>query len=326
MIMSETLLRVENLHTYFFNEIGVAKAVDSVSFTIERGEVLGLVGESGCGKSITARSIIRLIPSPPGKIINGKIMYVGSDVLKMSNKQIRSIRGNKIAMIFQEPMTSLNPVFTIGNQIQEAIMLHQNLSIKEARFKTEEMLFQVGIASPKKRYSDYPHQLSGGMRQRVMIAMALSCKPGLLIADEPTTALDVTIQAQILDLLLQLQESYKMGILLITHDLGIIAETADKIAIMYAGKIIEQADVYTIFEQPSHPYTQGLINSIPATKQNQSRGKNLEAIPGIVPNLQALPKGCKFQDRCSQCYDTCREFDPVLKEIQPGHFVSCHLH
>ena len=324
--MAEPFLAVNDLHTYFFTEPGIIRAVDGVSFSVNRGEVLGLVGESGCGKSVTARSIIRLIPSPPGRIVRGNVTYDGRDLLALSDKQIRELRGNQIAMIFQEPMTSLNPVFTVGNQIMETIMLHQNLSLRQARTKGEDMLTQVGIASPGRRLKEYPHQLSGGMRQRVMIAMALCCEPDLLIADEPTTALDVTIQAQILELMIQLQERYGMAIILITHDLGVIAETADKIAVMYAGKIVERADVYTVFDKPAHPYTRGLIDSIPVIDQYSSGRTPLPAISGMVPHLLSLPPGCNFQDRCSYRFEPCLEVDPPLQEIESGHWVACHLH
>jgi oligopeptide/dipeptide ABC transporter ATP-binding protein len=285
---------------------------------------MGIVGESGSGKSVTAMSILRLIPSPPGKIVDGKIIFDGQDLLKLSEKEIRKIRGNKIAMIFQEPMTSLNPVFTIGSQIMEAILLHQDVTKEEAREKAIEMLRLVGIPAPEKRVDDYPHQFSGGMRQRAMIAMALSCNPSLLIADEPTTALDVTIQAQILDLMLDIKE--KVGdasIILITHDLAVVAEVCDKVTVMYCGKVMEQTDVYTLFKNPKHPYTIGLLNSIPGIKI-KTKDQKLYTIPGIVPSIFDLPKGCKFCTRCERADEKCKLEEPELKEIEPGHFVRCH--
>jgi len=324
--MPETLLEVSDLHTHFFTDQGVVRAVDGVSFSVRRDEVLGVVGESGCGKSVTVRSIMRLIPSPPGRITKGRIVFDGHDILALSDRQIRDLRGNQIAMIFQEPMTSLNPVFTVGTQIMEAIILHQNLSGKEARSNAEDMLAKVGITSPRQRLKEYPHQLSGGMRQRVMIAMALSCEPELLIADEPTTALDVTIQAQILDLITHLRERYGMATIFITHDLGVIAETVDNIIVMYAGKIVEQADVFTIFENPAHPYTQGLIDSIPVIDRHSKSKTILPAIPGIVPNLLTLSPGCHFQDRCSYAFKLCSTADPPLYQVEPGHLVACYMY
>jgi peptide/nickel transport system ATP-binding protein/oligopeptide transport system ATP-binding protein len=297
-----------------------------VTFSLRRGEVLGIVGESGCGKSVTALSIMRLIASPPGRITDGSITFEGQDLLALSEREIQDIRGNRIAMIFQEPMTSLNPVFTVGYQISEAIRLHQNLNKKEAWELATDMLNRVGIPSPGKRIKEYPHQLSGGMRQRVMIAMALSCRPGLLIADEPTTALDVTIQAQILDLMAHLREQYGMAIMFITHDLGVIAENADNIVVMYAGEIVETAGVETIFENPAHPYTQGLINSIPTIDEQSQSKALLQAIPGIVPNLLDLRPGCHFQDRCAHAFGICSEEEPPLYEVEEGHYAACFLH
>lgn len=324
--MTEDLLDVRNLHTHFFTHDGVVKAVDDVTFSVRRGEVLGIVGESGCGKSVTALSIMRLIASPPGRITSGTITFEGQDLLSLSDREIREIRGNRIAMIFQEPMTSLNPLFSVGFQIAEALVLHQNLGRKEAWGRATEMLDSVGIPSPKVRIREFPHQLSGGMRQRVMIAMALSCRPSLLIADEPTTALDVTVQAQILDLIAHLREQYGMAVMFITHDLGVIAENADHVIVMYAGKIVENADVYAIFENPAHPYTQGLLNSIP-TVEEQSRSRTLlKAIPGIVPNLLALPAGCHFRDRCAFAIERCSKEEPALFEVEEEHYTACFLY
>lgn len=321
--MSESL-QIKNLKTSFFLEQGELKAVNNVSFKLSKGETLGIVGESGCGKSVTALSVMRLIQEPPGKIVGGEIFYQGKDLLKLPIDQMRHIRGNKVSMIFQEPMTSLNPVFTIGNQIEEAIELHQDLSAKEVKNKAIEMLKLVGIPSPERRIKDYPHQLSGGMRQRVMIAMALSCEPEILIADEPTTALDVTIQAQILDLLRKLQDEFGMAIMLITHDLGIVAEIADRVIVMYAGKIVEEADIEEIFELPLHPYTIGLLKSIPSLQMaHRGREERLQTIPGMVPNILEIGKGCPFEDRCFLRVPHCKEEEPELREIKPGHWVSC---
>jgi len=320
---NEALLKIENLKTHFMTGSGIIKAVDGIDIEIKRGETLGLVGESGCGKSVTALSILRLIPTPPGKIVDGKIYFNGKNLLELENREMRKIRGNKISMIFQEPMTSLNPVFTIGNQIAEVIMLHQRLKKKEAYQKTIEMLGKVSIPSPEKRIKEYPHQLSGGMRQRVMIAMALSCNPSLLIADEPTTALDVTIQAQILELINNLKNDFGMSVLLITHDLGIVAEVCQNVAIMYAGRIVEYADVYTIFEKPLHPYTRGLLASAKKDGNNGRLKGRLFAIPGNVPNPLDLPKGCKFAPRCPIAEPYHFEEEPPLKEVEPGHLAAC---
>lgn len=314
----EKILEVKNLETSFTTDGGVIKAVDQVSFDVFKGKTLGIVGESGCGKSVTSLSIMRLIPNPPGRITGGEILYKGKNLLSLPIHEMRKIRGNEISMIFQEPMTSLNPVFTIGNQICEAIELHQDLSKKEIRNKAIEMLKLVGIPSPEKRIDEYPHQLSGGMRQRVMIGMALSCNPQVLIADEPTTALDVTIQAQILDLLRDLQDRVGMGIILITHDLGVVAEVAQDVVVMYAGRVVEQGTVRDIFKNPKHPYTRGLLSSIPSIGK-----KRLEAIPGIVPSLLELPQGCRFQERCSFVTEACKGVEPSLREVNPGHSIRC---
>ncbi|HPT84153.1 MAG TPA: ABC transporter ATP-binding protein [Limnochordia bacterium] len=318
--MSDILLSVRDLKTYFYTDDGVVPAVDGVSFELERGGTLGIVGESGCGKSVTSLTIMGLIPQPPGKIEGGVIEFEGRDLLKLSEAEMRHIRGNEISMIFQEPMTSLNPVFTVGNQIMEAIMLHQNASKTEAREKAIEMLRLVGIPSPEKRIDDYPHQMSGGMRQRVMIAMALSCNPKLLIADEPTTALDVTIQAQILDLMRELQRELGTAIMMITHDLGVIAELVDKVVVMYTGRIVEAADTYTIFKNPKHPYTIGLLASIPRL---DSDGSRLQAIPGTVPTPGNFPKGCGFHPRCAFARDLCTRTSPPSFDLGNGHQVAC---
>lgn len=301
-----------------------AKAVDDVSFNIYEGEVLGIVGESGSGKSVTAYSITRLIPDPPGKIVSGEVIYKGKDLLKLSFEEMKVYRGKEIAMIFQEPMTSLNPVMKIGDQIMEVLLNHENISKEEAFKKASGMLELVGIPDPEKRMKDYPHQFSGGMRQRVMIAMALSCHPALLIADEPTTALDVTIQAQILELMLRLKkEREEAAILLITHNLGVVAETCDRVIVMYGGKIQEIADVEDLFEKPMHPYTEGLLSSLP--NPDKPKGK-LRAIPGIIPHILELPKGCKFATRCEKVYDKCWISEPELIEKEEKHFVRCHLY
>ncbi|HLB59909.1 MAG TPA: ABC transporter ATP-binding protein [Bdellovibrionota bacterium] len=319
----EPVLRIENLKTAFHTDLGSIMAVDGVDLELYKGKTLGLVGESGCGKSVASLYVIRLIQTPPGEIVEGRILYHGKDLLKFSESAMRKIRGNNISMIFQEPMTSLNPVFTVGNQIIEAIRLHQKLNRKDAFNKALEMLKIVGIPAPEKRIRDYPHQLSGGMRQRVMIAMALSCDPDILIADEPTTALDVTIQAQILELLDGLQEKLGMSMLLITHDLGVVAETADEVAVMYAGKIVERASAQETFNFPLHPYTVGLLRSVPKYGATGERGK-LETIPGIVPDLLELPRGCRFQERCPLVSEVCRGEEPVLVEKRPNHWVACY--
>jgi oligopeptide/dipeptide ABC transporter ATP-binding protein len=316
------LMQVKDLCTSFFTPDGEVRAVDGVSFEIEKGKTLGLVGESGCGKSVTALSIMRLLPSPPGKVVAGQVNLRGKDLLQLSGEAMRRIRGNEISMVFQEPMTSLNPVFTIGNQIGEAIRLHQGLGRRETREKTTEMLRLVKIAEPESRIDDYPHQLSGGMRQRVMIAMALSCNPSLLIADEPTTALDVTIQAQILELMKELQGKLGMALLLITHDLGVVAEQADEVAIMYAGKMVERARPEEVFSRPLHPYTVGLLNSLPG--MGGENKKRLDAIPGVVPSPLNLPGGCRFRDRCSKAGGICAGSEPELSEVAERHWVSCY--
>ena len=318
------LLEVKNLKTQFKTDDGTFFAVDDVSFALKEGETLGIVGESGCGKSVTSLSIMRLIPNPPGKIASGEIIFRGKNLLALSDEEMRKIRGNEIAMIFQEPMTSLNPVFTIGFQIAEAINLHQaNLSRAEVRQKTIDMLKLVGIPEPDKRVDEYPHQLSGGMRQRVMIAMALSCNPRLLIADEPTTALDVTIQAQILELVRRLQKEFNASMILITHDLGVVAETCNNVAVMYAGKIVEYGSAEDIFYRPRNRYTRGLLNSIPHFETGKRR-ERLETIPGVVPSMLNLPKGCRFNERCKSATDRCFQEVPVLNKIDQGqHQVAC---
>jgi len=318
----EELLRVEDLKTYFLTYEGTIKAVDGVSLTINKGETLGLVGESGCGKSVTALSIMRLVQSPPGKIVGGKIFFEGKNLLDISEKEMRKIRGCKISMIFQEPMTSLDPMFTIGSEIMEVLQLHQNLKKDEAKKKAIESLCTVRFPDPEKRIDDYPHELSGGMRQRVMIAMALSCNPALLIADEPTTALDVTIQSQILKLIEDLRKEFNTSVLLITHDLGVIAKTCDNVALMYAGYIVEYTDVYTFFREPLHPYAKGLMKSIPRL---DSEIKKLEIIKGLVPNLLDLPPGCPFHPRCDFCFELCTKKMPELINIGKNHLVRCHL-
>lgn len=317
------LLRIDGLRVSFYTDLGVARAVDGLSLSVAPGSILGMVGESGCGKSVTALSILRLVKSPPGKIEAGKIWFEGRDLLEIPLGEMRKIRGNRISMIFQEPMTSLNPVFTVGEQISETFILHQGLSKKEAQERSIDMLRKVGIPAPEKRVRDYPHQLSGGMRQRVMIAMAIACKPRLMIADEPTTALDVTIQAQILDVMLKLKEEIGTSIILITHNLGVIAETAQSVAVLYAGKMVEYAEVHELFNHPGHPYTVGLLRSIPRPDEIDRKGKRLEAIGGVVPSLIHLPQGCKFNDRCTRVTDRCRQEEPPLVEIAPGHFCCC---
>lgn len=322
MDKKKELLKVNNLKTYFFTHEGIVKAVDAVSFSINKGETLGIVGESGSGKSVTALSIMRLIPQPPGKIVSGEIIFEGQNLCTLTERKMRKIRGRKISMIFQEPMTSLDPVFTIGQEIVETILLHQPLTKKEAYKKAVQMLEVVGIPDANKRMKNYPHELSGGMRQRVMIAMALSCNPALLIADEPTTALDVTIQAQILRLMNELKKEFNTSVLMITHDLGVISEMCDYVAVMYAGHIVEYTDIYTIFEKPLHPYTKGLNKSIPRMDKET---KNLDTIKGVVPNLLHLPPGCPFAPRCEYAYEKCFKEIPELIEVEPRHLVKCHL-
>ncbi len=315
------ILEVKNLRTHFFTEKGVVKAVDGISFEVKESKTLGIVGESGCGKSITAMSLMRLL-SRPGKIVEGEVLYKGQDLIKLEENDMRMIRGNEMSIIFQEPMTSLNPVFTIGFQIMEVLILHQKITKDEARQKAIEMLKIVGIPRGEKIVDEYPHQLSGGMRQRVMIAIALACQPKILIADEPTTALDVTIQAQILELMNDLKNKLNTAIIIITHDLGVIAEMADDVIVMYSGKIVEKSDVKTIFAQPTHPYTLGLLASVP--KLNEE-AEFLESIDGSVPNPLKLPQGCYFNPRCKFAIDQCRKEQPELKELSPGHFVSCFV-
>ncbi|MBN1550777.1 ABC transporter ATP-binding protein [bacterium] len=323
------LLRVNDLVTVFNTEDGIIRAVDNVFFNVNIQETLGLVGESGCGKSVTSLSIMRLVPDPPGKVVQGEILFQKRDLLKLQESEMRKIRGKEISMIFQEPMTSLNPVFTIGDQISETIILHEHLSRKAALLKAVEMLNEVSIPDPQKRIREYPHQLSGGMRQRVMIAMALSCHPKLLIADEPTTALDVTIQAQILDLLAKLKQDFQLSMLLITHDLGVVAEVADRVAVMYAGKIVEQANVRDLYAKPLHPYTQGLLRSVPRLDHNKDgTGKHkLQTIEGTVPNLAKLPSGCAFASRCPRAQPICKDPERmILTEPESKHWVRCVLY
>ena len=325
--MAERLLDVKNLKTYFFTDEGVVRAVDGVDLYIEKGETLGVVGESGCGKSVTALSIMKLIPQPPGRIVEGEINYNGTNLVTLAPNRMRKIRGKEISMIFQEPMTSLNPVFTVGEQIAEAIRLHEGLGRREAMAKTVDMLKLVHIPNAERRVKEYPHQLSGGMRQRIMIAMALSCNPKLLIADEPTTALDVTIQAQILELLNELKARLRMAIMLITHDMGVIAETAQRVVVMYAAKVAEEASVTDLFKEPLHPYTQGLLRSIPRIDLAATERRRLEVIGGTVPTLRGdIAPGCRFAPRCPFVKPVCTEKDPVLKEVKPGHKVSCWLY
>ena len=319
---NKNLLEIKNLQTYFYVRGNTAKALDDVSLTIKSGQTLGLVGESGCGKSVTAHSIMRLIPDPPGKIEGGQIFFEGRDLLTVPKAQMRKIRGNRISMIFQEPMTSLNPVFPVGDQVGEVIRLHQGLSRRSTRERVTEMFQLVGIPAAETRLSDYPHQLSGGMRQRVMIAMALACNPQLMIADEPTTALDVTIQAQILDLMNKLREETGAAILFITHDLGVIAEMAQYVAVMYAGKVMEYTDVKTIYADPKNPYTVGLLQSIPVLGK-ENKADRLDTISGVVPSLFNLPSGCLFSDRCPDVFDDCRHVEPDMYRVSDNHLVRC---
>ncbi len=315
------LLRVKDLKTYFFTEDGVVKAVDGVSYDVEEGETLGLVGESGCGKSVSALSILRLIPHPPGKIVGGEVWFDGQDLLKVDEDEIRHIRGNRIAMVFQEPMTSLNPVLTIGRQITEALELHLKLDKDAARRRAAELLDMVGIPDAAKRLNDYPHQFSGGMRQRVMIAMALSCNPKLLLADEPTTALDVTIQAQILEIMARLSRELGTAVVIITHNLGVVARYADRVNVMYAGKIVESASALEVYGHPRHPYTVGLLRSVP--RLDQARKDRLEPIEGVPPDLANLPKGCSFAPRCKWRQQICLEQGPPLAMVGEGHMSAC---
>ncbi|MFN8443205.1 MAG: ABC transporter ATP-binding protein [Caldilineaceae bacterium] len=321
---------VRNLHTYFFLERGIVKAVNGVNLRLEQKSTLGVVGESGCGKSITAMSIMRLLKSPPGKIVDGQILFrqrngdvVDLAKLPANGQQMRSIRGGDIAMVFQEPMTSLNPLYTVGNQIAEAVKLHQNVGDREALERAEEMLRRVQISDPARRVKQYPHQLSGGMRQRVMIALALSCNPSVLVADEPTTALDVTVQAQILELMQKLQDEFQSSIMLITHNLGVVSQMADAVAVMYLGKVVEYAPTKNIFHDPLHPYTQGLLKSIPVLGRKATM---LDPIKGMVPSPSDIIQGCPFADRCPRVMAHCRQEAPVLREIRTGHQVSCWLY
>lgn len=319
--MSEFLLDVKNVKTHFFTDKGVVKAVDGVDFKIKKGETLGIVGESGSGKSVTSMSVMQLVEEP-GETVEGTIVFKGDDLLKKSVKEMQAIRGNEISMIFQEPMTSLNPVFKIGEQIMEVLMLHQDMNKEQARNKAIEMLRIVGLPRAERVVDDYPHQLSGGMRQRVMIAMALACEPSLLIADEPTTALDVTIQAQILKLMNDLKKELGTAIMLITHDLGVVAQMADHVIVMYCGKVVEDAPVEELFENPHHPYTKGLMKSIPSLEDDKSR---LDSIEGMVPHPLHLPEGCYFEPRCPYAIEKCKTHKPELNEIAPGHKVSCFV-
>ncbi|WP_201712847.1 ABC transporter ATP-binding protein [Rossellomorea arthrocnemi] len=317
------VLEVKNLKTHFTSKKGVTKAVDGIDFVLHQGETLGIVGESGCGKSMTSLSILRLVPSPPGKIVDGTVELKGKDILQMSDSELRKVRGNQISMIFQEPMTSLNPVIPVGEQIAEAIRVHQKLGRKEAWEKSVEMLELVGIPSPRQRAKQEPFQLSGGMRQRVMIAMALACNPEVLIADEPTTALDVTIQAQILELMKDLQKRLNMGIIFITHDLGVVAELCDKVAVMYAGQVVEYSSTEALFSHPKHPYTNGLLSSLPKLYEDQ---EELQTMPGNVPSPYDMPKGCRFSPRCPLATEQCHEEEPQLHSLEDGSQIRCFLY
>lgn len=317
-----SLLQVKGLKTWFDTDRGTVKAVDGISFSIRPAETLGIVGESGCGKSVTSLSIMRLLPRPAGRVAGGEIFFRGRNLLDLSEREMRSVRGNEISMIFQEPMTSLNPVFTVGRQIMEPLMLHQGLNRDEALDRSVEMLRVVGIPNPERRAREYPHQLSGGQRQRAMIAMALACNPSLLIADEPTTALDVTVQAQILELVNELKKTFGSAVMLITHDLGVIAQTAQRVVVMYAGKVVEEADVVPLFGDPLHPYTQGLLSSIPRLDEDRER---LEVIPGVVPNPLDFPPGCRFHNRCPHCFDLCRREEPPLFLMEGSRRCRCWL-
>jgi oligopeptide/dipeptide ABC transporter ATP-binding protein len=323
---AEPVLEIDDLKTHFFAPEGVVRAVDGVSYAVHGGETLGVVGESGCGKSVTALSVLRLVASPPGRIVGGAIRLLGKNLLSLSEAEMEKIRGNDISMIFQEPMTSLNPLLTVGRQISEAVVLHQKLSQRDAMDQAIETLRRVHIPEPEQRARAYPHQLSGGMRQRVMIAMALSCNPKVLIADEPTTALDVTIQAQILDLMRELQDTLGTAIILITHDMGVVAETADRVVVMYAGRKVEEAAVDDLFEHPGHPYTRGLFGSLPnleVAARSKERRARLTEIKGMVPSLADLPQGCSFAPRCAFATEECRAAYPPLRRLRPGHLVAC---
>ncbi|MFZ7127451.1 MAG: ABC transporter ATP-binding protein [Desulfobacterales bacterium] len=318
------LLDIRHLRTHFRSPQGTVRAVEDVSLSVDTGEILGIVGESGCGKSVLSLSILRLLPIPPAHFAGGEIGFEGKDLLRYSTEEIRRIRGNRISMIFQEPMTALNPVFTIGNQLAEVFRVHWSLNSRQAQEKSVEMLEKVGVPAPRRRVREYPYQLSGGMRQRVMIAMALACRPALLIADEPTTALDVTIQAQILELINQLREELKTAVIMISHDLGVIAETADRVMVMYTGRIVEAAGTLDLFETPLHPYTRGLLRAIPTAEPGGDRGELYE-ITGVVPSLLHLPEGCPFNPRCPLAEAICREQEPDLRELAPGHRVACWM-
>ncbi|WP_232699128.1 ABC transporter ATP-binding protein [Brevibacillus daliensis] len=320
---ASTILEINNLKTYFYTDKGVVPAVDDISIKVKKGQIIGIVGESGCGKSMTSLSIMQLI-APPGKIAGGEILFQNKNLVGISKAEMRSLRGNELSMIFQEPMTSLNPVYPVGKQVAETLLLHnKHMKKAEAKQKVIEMFKMVGIPEPEERYRVFPHQLSGGLRQRVMIAMALICRSKLLIADEPTTALDVTIEAQILKLMKNLQEEIDTSIIMITHNLGIVAEMCDYVYVMYAGKIMEQADVYELFDHPKHPYTEGLLKSIPRSNVQQNKEKGLYSIKGMVPNMLNLPKGCRFHPRCIYAEDACREVEPDLVDVGEGHLVRC---
>jgi oligopeptide/dipeptide ABC transporter ATP-binding protein len=326
----EHLLEVQNLRTYFYMHGYITRAVDGVSFKLDRGETLGIVGESGCGKSITSMSIMRLVPDPPGKIIDGQVKLEGNNILDFDEPRMRKVRGNQISMIFQEPMTSLNPVYTIGYQISEGLMLHRDMSREDARKEAVRLIRMVGISDPEERVDEYPFQLSGGLRQRVMIAMAMACEPSVMIADEPTTALDVTIQAQILRLMHELKERRNTSIIFITHDLAVIASFTDRVMVMYAGVVVESTDVRTIFKKPLHPYTQGLLSSVPVLGENKTNTDGsrrlLKTIPGSLPDPRNFPSGCRFATRCPHVMKKCWDAEPALVEVEPGQHVRCYLH
>jgi peptide/nickel transport system ATP-binding protein len=319
------LLHIEGLKTHFYTDDGIARAVDGVDIKIHRGETVGIVGESGCGKTVTAMTVLKLIAMPPGRIVQGRILWQGRDLVPLTSEQLDDIRAKEIAIVFQEPMTSLNPVYTVGDQLMEVLVRHEGLGRKAARERVIELMSLVQISNPQRRIDDYPHQFSGGMRQRVMIAMALACNPKLLIADEPTTALDVTIQAQILELMAELKDKLGMAIMLITHAMGVVAEVTQRVVVMYAGKVVEEAPVEALFETPRHPYTQGLIRSIPRIDRTATHRTRLEAIGGTVPSILNLPVGCRFADRCKFAMPACREAEPPLREVAPGHKVACIL-
>jgi len=321
--MAEPLLAVRDLSIQFFTYQGVVRALENVNLTIQSGEMMGLVGETGCGKSVMARSVLRLIPDPPGKITGGEILFKGEDILKVHRRRLREIRGNRISMVFQEPMSSLNPVFTVGNQMEEVVILHQKVDRSRAKEICIQMLQQVKMPDPERVLGKYPHELSGGMRQRVMIAMELSCRPDLLIADEPTTALDVTVQGQVLTILDDLVRRIGVSVLFISHDLGVIAQLCDRVSVMYAGKIVETASVKNLFAAPYHPYTEGLLQAIPSVDKDRD---SLLVIPGVVPRLINPPGGCRFHPRCTKRFDPCDNIVPELFEVGPGHEVACHLY